>query len=399
MRRKRLLACAAAGVLVVTMAAACSSGGSSSSSSASSPASSASSTGSASTDSTPQAASSGGSAPAGVATAQKQLASYEDPSQTISLPALSAKPPAGKTIDFVGCPVASCLEIQQAAQAAAKAVGWTVHVYNGGLSPASFVSAMNDVVQSPGDAVLGIGILPNSAISSQLAALKAKHVPWVAVASPSPVGDDMIANFSSSPEIALSGKVMADWIIADSQGKANVAYFWDPTLTQHLPAKNAFLAETGKLCPGCQVSVQTTSFSTGIGTTDPAQIVSYLQRNPDTNYIVIGIGDATAGVPEALAAAGLAGKVKIVTRLADTINFKDIQSGTETMGVTEETFEIGWRMIDALARDFLGDSIACCTTPIGTVHVITKADLPASLSLPYSVPGYQQFFLKAWLEQ
>ena len=106
----------------------------------------------------------------------------------------------------------------------------------------------------------------------------------------------------------------------------------------------------GKLCPGCKVSVQTTNFSTGIGTTDPAQIVSYLQRNPDTDYIVVGIGDATAGIPEALAAADLAGKVKIVTRLADTINFKDIQSGTETMGVTEETYEIGWRMVDALAR-------------------------------------------------
>jgi ABC-type sugar transport system substrate-binding protein len=397
MSHRRLLGCAAAGVLVVTMAAACSSGGGSgSSSSSSSSASAAGSTSSANTASTPLASPAGGSAPAGVAQAQKQLATYENPNPTISLPTLSAKPPAGKTIDFVGCPLASCLEIQQTAQAAAKAVGWTVHVFNGGLTPASFVSAMNDVVQSPGDGVLGIGILPNSAISSQLAALKAKHVPWVAVASPSPIGNDMIANFSSSPEIALSGKVMADWIIADAQGKANVAYFWDPTLTQHLPAKNAFVAEMGALCPGCTVSVQTTSFSTGIGTTDPAQIVSYLQRNPDTNYIVIGIGDATAGIPEALAAAGLAGKVKIVTRLADTINFKDIQSGTETMGVTEETYEIGWRMIDALARDFLGDSMACCTTPIGTVHVITKADLPASLTVPYSVPGYQQFFLKAW---
>ena len=392
MSRRRLMAGAAAGILVVTLAAACSSGGSSSSGGSGS-------TRSANAASATQAASSGSAASADVTQAQQQLTTYENPDPTISLPPLSAKPPAGKTIDFVGCPLASCLEIQQAAQAAAKAVGWTVRVFNGGLTPATFVSAMNDVVQTPGDGVLGIGILPNSAISSQLAALKAKHVPWVAVASPSPIGDDMIANFSSSPEIALSGKVMADWIIADSQGKANVAYFWDPTLTQHLPAKNAFVAEMAKLCPGCAVSVQTTSFSTGIGTTDPAQIVSYLQRNPDTNYIVVAIGDATAGVPEALAAAGLAGKVKIVTRLADTINFKDIQSGTETMGVTEETYEIGWRMIDALARSFLGDSMACCTTPIGTVHVITKADLPASLSVPYSVPGYQQFFLKAWLLQ
>ena len=382
MSRSRALACVAASVLVAALAACGSSGGSSS--------------GSASSGSSQKAALSGSTASAGVAQAQKQLAPYENPNPTISLPPLSAKPPAGKTIDFVGCPLASCLEIQQAAQAAAKAVGWTVRVYNGGVSAASFVSAMNDVVQSPGSAVLGIGILPNSAISTQLAALKAKGVPWIAVASASPVGDDMIANFSSSPEIALSGQVMADWIIADSKGTANVAYFWDPTLTQHLPAKDAFTAEMAKLCPGCKVSVQTTNFSTGIGTSDPGQIVSYLQAHPATDYIVVGIGDATAGVPQAIAAAGLSGKVKIVTRLADTINFKNISAGTEAMGVTEETYEIGWRMIDVAARDFLNDSITCCTTPIGTVHVITKADLPSDLSVPYSVPGYQQFFLQAW---
>jgi ribose transport system substrate-binding protein len=269
-----------------------------------------------------------------------------------------------------------------------------VRVFDGGVTAASFTSAMNDVVQDPGDAVLGIGILPNSAIASQLAALKAKHVPWIAVASASSIGDDMIANFSSSPEIALSGKVMADWIIADSQGKANVAYFWDPTLTQHLPAKNAFVAEMNALCPGCTVSVQTTNFSTGIGTSDPGQIVSYLQRNPGTGYIVLGIGDAAAGVPEALAAAGLAGKVKIVTRLADTINFKDIQAGTEAMGVTEETYEIGWRMIGTAASSFLGDPVT--PTPIGTVHVITKADLPSNPNEPYAVPDYESYFLKAW---
>lgn len=384
MRVRRMLLAGLAVGLAATVLAAC---GSSKSTGAQS---------SGTTAATANAASSNGEGPSGVAQAKSQLIPYENPNPTITLPPLSAKPPTGKTIDFVTCPLASCTEIQQAAQAAAKELGWTVRVFNGGVTPATFVSAMNDAVQNPGDAVLGIGILPNTAFSSQLAALKAKNVPFIAVASPSPVGDDMIANFSSSPEIALSGKVMADWIVADSNANANVAYFWDPVLTQHLAAKDAFVSETQKLCPACKVSVQTTSFTTGIGTSDPGQIVSYLQRNPDTNYLVVGIGDATAGIPQALATAGLAGKVKIVTRLADSVNFKDIAAGTESMGVTEETYEIGWRMIDAAARNMLGDSMSCCTTPIATVHVITKADLPPDLGVAYSVPNYQSYFLKAW---
>ena len=344
----------------------------------------------------PSTGSPSGTASAAVAAALKDLAPYESTSPTITLPPLASKPPTGKTIDFLGCPVASCLEIQDAAQAAAKALGWKVKVFNGGLTPATFTSAMDEIVQTPNDGVLAIGILPNSAIQTQLNSLKSKNVPFVAVASASPVGDGMIANFSSTPEIAQSGKVMADWIVADSNAKAKIAYFWDPSLTQHLAAKNAFTSEVASLCPDCKVDVQSTSFSTGIGTADPKQIVSYLQRNTDVNYLVVGIGDATAGVPQALAAAGLAGKVKIVTRLADAINFKAIQSGTETMGVTEETYEVGWRMIDVLARTMEGASITCCSTPIGTIHVITKSDLPADLSKPYSVPNYESFFLKAW---
>ena len=340
------------------------------------------------------AASGGGSG--AVAHAQKFLTKYENPRPTITLPALSSKPPKGKTLDFVGCPISSCLEIQQAVQAAAKRVGWNVKVFNAGLTPAGFLSAMDDVVQSPGNAVLGIGgFLSNSAIQSQLSALKAKGVPLIQVLSTSPLGDDMIANYTSAPEVALSGKVMAAWIIVNSKAKANVAYFWDPSVSGHLPAKNAFVKEMST-CSACVVNVQPTNFTTGIGTTDPAQIVSYLQRNPSTNYIVIGLGDATAGVPQALAAAGLSGKVKIVTRLADTINFKDIAAGTETMGVTEETSEIGWRMVDVAARWFLHDSLGCCSAPIGTIHVITKADLPSNLNQPYTVPNYQATFLKAW---
>ena len=331
-----------------------------------------------------------------VVQAQEFLTKYENPRPTISLPALSSTPPKGKTLDFVGCPISSCLEIQQAAQAAAKAVGWNVKVFNAGLTPAGFISAMDDVVESPGNAVLGIGgFLSNSAIQSQLNTLKAKGVPLIQVLSTSPLGDDMIANYTSAPEVALSGKVMAAWIIVNSKAKANVAYFWDPSVTGHLPAKNAFVKEMST-CSACSVSVQPTNFTTGIGTTDPGQIVSYLQRNPDTNYIVIGLGDATAGVPQALAAAGLSGKVKIVTRLADTINFKDIAAGTETMGATEETSEIGWRMVDVAARWFLHDNLACCSAPIGTIHIITKADLPSNLNQPYTVPNYQSSFLKVW---
>ena len=334
----------------------------------------------------------------GVAAAKKFLIPYESPNPVIKLPTLTAKPPRGKTIDFLTCPVTICISIQDGVQAAAKALGWHVRVINIGLTPAGFISAMNAAVQNPGSAVLGIGAFaPNTAIASQLAALKAKGVPWIADVSPSPVGqNDMIANEGDTSVTGISGTVMANWVVANSNGNANVAFFWDPEIAVLNDVKANFLSTMTANCPACTVSVQSTSFYGGIGTTDPGQIVSYLQANPTTNYLVVTDGDAMVGVTQAIAAAGLAGKVKIVTRSADVINIKDIAAGTETMGLTSEGPEAGWRMVDVAARYFLHDSLKCCSTPTGTFHIVTSADMPVNINVPYTVPHYQSYFLKAW---
>jgi ribose transport system substrate-binding protein len=124
-------------------------------------------------------------------------------------------------------------------------------------------------------------------------------------------------------------------------------------------------------------------------------VVSYLQAHPSTNYLVLGSGDAIAGVPQALSAAGLSGRVKIATRGSTTTNIKDVAAGTEALAVTDETVETGWRIVDAFARHFLGDPITN-PTPIGTIHAITKGNLPADVNVAFTVPNYQSFFLKAW---
>jgi hypothetical protein len=331
-----------------------------------------------------------------VSAAQTFLFKYENPSPTIVLPTFSAKAPKGKVLDFVGCPLSSCLEIQNAAVAGAKKLGWKIRTYEGGLTVTSFLSAMDAVVQNPGNGVMLIGVLPNSAMASQLKALSAKHIPVVESVSISPVGGNVKADFSPPAEIGQSGKVMAAWTIVDSNAKADIAFFWDPIFTSQAPAEKAFMTEMAT-CTTCTTSAQVTSFTTGVGTTDPGQVVSYLEANPNVNYIAFDIGDDIVGVPQALAAAGLASRVKIETRISDVVNFQDITAGTETMAVTEETSELGWRMDDAMARWFLHDPLSpCCRTPIATIHVITSADLPANVNVPYTVPGYVKDFLKAW---
>jgi ABC-type sugar transport system substrate-binding protein len=332
---------------------------------------------------------------AGLRTARRALASYEA-TPKISVPALPSRPPTGETIDFIGCPVSSCLEIQTGVQAAARALGWHVKVIQAQVTPESGAAAMTEAAQNPGDGVIDLSLLPTSAMSTQIEAIKRANVPLVTIASPSGRTPGVTAAFQPPSEIAQSGRVMADWIIADSGGKANAVFFGDPAYPFWSPAQSAFLSTMHSLCPGCKTATQPINFTTGIGTTIPGAIVNYLQRNPSVDYAGVIAGDAMAGVPEALAAAGLE-RVKIVTRIADTINFKDIAEGKEAAAVTEETIETGWRSVDAIARVLThGQLSPCCQDPVGTLHVVTRDDLPVDTSKPYVVPDYQAPFLRAW---
>ena len=134
--------------------------------------------------------------------------------------------------------------------------------------------------------------------------------------------------------------------------------------------------------------------SAGIGTTVPAQIVSALEQNPSIKYVVFGLGDYAAGVPAAIAQAGLAQKVKLIVRAVAPVNYADIRSGAISAGITDEVVDSGWRDVDALIRLETKQPLASAQ-PVGVTHLITKADVP-SANTYYTAPNYEQVYEKAW---
>jgi ABC-type sugar transport system substrate-binding protein len=145
------------------------------------------------------------------------------------------------------------------------------------------------------------------------------------------------------------------------------------------------------------VDVQTASATT-FGTTFPQRVVSFLEENPTVKYVVFGYaGGQAVGVPQALKAAGLAGKVQIVQRQGDPFDLGLIKSGQEAMAEFEEVYEVGWEAINAFARYFVGDSDSQYTDAVGLwYHAITKQNLPNNISVFYSAPGFQSKYLAAW---
>lgn len=334
-----------------------------------------------------------GNASAGLQEAQANVAAAMKEDQKISVEPLQAKPPTGKTIDYMACGVPACVDIQHSMEAAAKLLGWTVKTIPIGQTPATFTSAWNGVAANPDDAVIGVGLYPNSTISSQLATLKSKGVPYVGITVPSPVNDQMFANIDA--DLKPVGKLMADWIVADSNASdAKVAYFEDPSIAIQVPVVDAFKSELTSLCPTCSVDVQHVSVVDS-GTKLPGEVVSYLQRNTDVKYIAFPLGNMTIGLPQALQAAGLGGKIKIVTAGPTASNNAAIAAGTEAAAVTEPGSENGVAALDAVIRALTGQKMANPNVGL-PIHLITKESLPSDLGTTWTIPNYMSYFQKAW---
>jgi hypothetical protein len=178
--------------------------------------------------------------------------------------------------------------------AAAKLLGWKVTQLSTPLTPEGYQSTINQIVQSLTDFAVITALVPGAAVTSQFTALANAGTKIVELApsgtSPSAAGP-VYGVVVGKPLLSLSGKPMGDAVVADSGGNAKTPFVWDPsTAALFDPVKK--------------------SYSDAV----EGQVVSYLQSHPDVTYMAFSLSDEATGVPQAIAAAGLSGKVKVVSR-------------------------------------------------------------------------------------
>jgi hypothetical protein len=334
---------------------------------------------------------------AAVKAADAAVAKFEQPQPAIQLPLLSKRPSKGIKLGVVTCPLPICvISFKTAASVATKYLGWKVQLYQTQLTPESYVATWQRMLRDKPDAIEYAAIFPNQVISKQLAQVKAQKIPAVGLA---PAGDQpdaagpMIAAYSSTPMFAHDGQLMGDVVVADAKGAADTGFITDPSLKpQFGPVQDQFTKSVK--AAGGKVSVLQVS-SQGIGKTIPAAVVSFVQRHPEIKYLAFALNDFTVGVPEALKAAGVAAKVKIVSRAPQLPNLKAIADGDQYAAVADEDVAGGLRGLDGLARALVGDPLdPCCRFPDGWHQIYRKNTVDPSK--PSATPGVPDSFLKAW---
>jgi ribose transport system substrate-binding protein len=343
----------------------------------------------------PGANSASSSIAAAVAEAKAEFSDYTKTQPPIAVPTLPKRPPRGKTIAVMNCPTPACALVADPAIAAAKLLGWTVDVVSTAITPEGYTSALHQIVQKRPDYAVLTPFVPNSVVSTELAQLQSDGTKVVEISggqTPSATGP-VEGVTSGSPELAESGRLMADAIVANSGPKPQVGFVWDPSLASGFDAvKSAFTSVIA--AAGGSVTVLAVSIA-NIGTSVPGQVVSFEQSHPGLKYLAFAISDFLEGVPEAFAAAGLQ-SVKMISRAPDASTMAAVASGTEWATVGEEEAASGWRAIDQLAMLSEGQALGAESNPVGWHQIFVKNNVPAGATTAPNTPGTPSAFLRAW---
>lgn len=342
-------------------------------------------------DSATNAAQPSSSAPAGVQRAADAIKPYLEPPSEIGVSAPLSRTPRGARIVFMECATPACKLLGDGLASAAKALGATLDRVNAGQTPQSTARAWSEVIANPPKAVIQ-GAFPPSLEMQQLRTMKSKGIPVVTAYADEAPG--LTTSVVGKPQFEATGKAMANYVIAESEGKAKAVVITNGDIPGLIPQLQHIKDTFSANCPACEVEGLTVPLN-GIGRTVPGQIASYLQRNRDTDWIIFNTPDFIAGVPQALSAASITG-VKAITQSESPIALNYLKGNQLLSANYAISLEFAaWRMVDTAARLIVGDE-APKSSPMPAQFLLAK-DLTFDINKSWpAVPGYKQKFTELW---
>lgn len=296
-----------------------------------------------------------------------------------------------------------CSEPATAAADAAKQLGWDVTILDGGGTARQQNAQMLNAISSGADVIANIAIDPRL-VQTGLKAAKDAGIPVVsassALSSPNPevkpAPGSLGYEFDVSANQAEIGNKVAQWIIGDSKGKAHVAVFTDEEFPSVLALREGLLAGL-KTCADCKV-YPLQNFTAGqIGQPLEAMTTGFLRAHPDVDYIYIPFDPAAAAVVPAIAQAGLANKVKLVSVLGNAQNLDFIRKGqVQVADGANDNDHMGWALVDQTIRMLNKQPLSEPIDENEPYAVLDKTNLPPPGKDWVTGFDYKPLYLKLW---
>jgi ribose transport system substrate-binding protein len=331
----------------------------------------------------------------GFATAEKEAAKYEEERTGATIPPLEKPAPKGTSVTVLTCPINSCKQTTDGAAAAAKELGWDLTYKTYELTPESYQSLVSEAANNPPEAFVYISAFPNETVEASLTKM---HEAGTAIVQIAPQAGETPTKLvpsvlQGSPFYELGGKTAAYKILADAGEATNITIVHDPSFGFAEATIQAFEKTVEEECSACGVSQLSVSANLP-ATQQLSAVTNYLAANTDVSYLFYPLSDQAAGLPEALAAAGLSEKVKYVTQTASLSDLKQVKEGTQLATIQNENFSCGYRGIDSALRIMEEGSPGIERYPDGYTRILSQENVVPG-KLP-TTPGTPEDYLKAW---
>lgn len=309
---------------------------------------------------------------------------------------LTAKP-EGATFGFLQCVTPICGLMGELMGPATDTLGVDLQVVKADPSATGMQSALESIIATDPAAVLFPAVEP-SAITAQLGELDDASIPTVAngIMDHETFGID--AAMFNSATAKLVGQLQAAWVVKNHEGDSSPVFYSIPELSFTKVEEQAFVDTMAELCPDCEVRTKDISV-TSIGTKAPAEIVSDLQANPDSNTAVFSSMEMATGLPAALKVASI--DIDTVGFGPNPGNLQDIKTGALTAGIGLDVPVTIWSQVDAAARLVTGqDLTAGEKAGIPPMQVLEQADITFDPSHGWTgYPDFAERFAKLWSGQ
>jgi len=395
---RRGTACTAAGTAALILAACSNSPSSGGSPAANTSATTQAGAGSATGSAAGSTAASGGTAQAMAAVTKYRAA----PTSSASIPALAnVSQLKGKTVFYI--PIALKVPFFQAAvqgltEALGK-VGMKLQTCDANANPSSTAACLDQVVQQHAAAVV-TDSLPQAFAAQAFAKVAAAQIPIITVndAGGTPTAGQAYVGASGG---TTGSKLAADWIIADSQGKADVLLLQivdSPTSAAYVD--QGAKPEFASACPACKVTVVKTTTSDLQNV--PSLIGTSMTKDPGIGYVYSEFDTDVAPVVQGLQTVSSGAHVKVVGTTGVLSSLQLIASGQHQVAdVAFDGNEEGWQAADQAMRLALKQPArdgVDATVRIFDATNIKDLQLTAAnaASGAFFGGGYRQKYLAAW---
>lgn len=321
-------------------------------------------------------------------------------------PTVKATPKPGVKIALIACAraLSGCeIPLEQSTKAA-NAIHWNVVQLDGMGTPRGENAAILQAVASGAKVIIAYSIEP--ALVQQ--GLKAAHKAGIvlisdsnATGSPNPtiplasgqVGFDV----DVSQDFVAGGRASGDWIVSDSNGKANVMVIGDKEFDSVNDIQKGLLSELAK-CGTCTVPPVTYISAAEIGPQVGQMVTSYLQQHPNINYVYAPYDPVAAVLVPAISQAGLGTKVKVASAVGAPENFNFIRTGhVQASDQAADLAYQGYAAVDQAIRRLDGQPFAQPVSENSPWSLIVKSNVPNNNQGLYFAPfDYKSKFLALW---